>query len=83
MTPDEFVAALEGAIAHDTPQKRQAHMDEARNHSWSARFAQIDRFIEEVLERKRAEEQRNKGAVEQGCQGAEAQWSLKRETWNT
>jgi glycosyltransferase involved in cell wall biosynthesis len=51
-TPDEFIAALEDAIAHDTPQKRQARMAEAQNHSWETRFAQIDRLIEEALERK-------------------------------
>ena len=44
-TPEEFVAALEDAIAHDTPEKRQACMAEARNHSWEARFAQIDPLI--------------------------------------
>ena len=48
-TPEEFVAALEDAIAHDTPEKRQARMAEAQNHSWEARFAQIDHLIEEGL----------------------------------
>ena len=61
-TPEEFVPALEDAINYDTPEKRQARMAEARNHSWEARFAQIDRLIEEALERKRAGEQRSKGA---------------------
>ena len=53
-TPDEFVDALEDAIAHDTPQRCQARMAEARNHSWEARFAQTDRFLEEVLARRAA-----------------------------
>ena len=61
-TPEEFVTALEDAIAHDTPQKRQARMAEARSHSWEARFAQVDRIIEEALAQKRAGEQTSKDA---------------------
>ena len=53
-TPDEFTVALGDLITHDTPQKRQARMAEAQNHSWEARFTQIDRLIEEALERKKA-----------------------------
>ncbi|MFQ5812674.1 MAG: glycosyltransferase [Anaerolineae bacterium] len=48
-SPVEFVTALEDTITCDTPQKRRARMAEARNHSWAARFAQIDRFIKERL----------------------------------
>jgi glycosyltransferase involved in cell wall biosynthesis len=69
-TPDEFVAALEDAIAHDTLEKRQARMAEAQNHSWEARFAQIDRLIEEALAQKKEREQRSKESRMQGRQSA-------------
>ena len=61
-TPEEFVTALEDAIAYDTLDKRQARMAEAQNHSWEVRFTQIDRLIEEALERKKVGKQRSKGA---------------------
>ena len=53
-TSDEYVAALERAICQDTPAAQMARMAEAKRHSWEARFAQIDRLIEEAFERKKA-----------------------------
>jgi glycosyltransferase involved in cell wall biosynthesis len=50
-TPQEFTAALEEAVSEDTPHKCRDRMVEARNHSWDARFARVDRLIEEAFER--------------------------------
>ena len=46
---DEFMAALDQAVTHDTPEAQSARMAEARKHSWETRFAKIDSLIEDAL----------------------------------
>ena len=58
-TPREFVAALDDAIDGETIAKREQRMAEARNHSWEARFSEIDMLVEEALKRKSREEGRS------------------------
>ena len=48
----EAERAIQAAIDDDTPARRQARMLESQSHSWDARFAQIDRLIDEALDRK-------------------------------
>ena len=51
-TPVGFERALRAAMGGDTPERRRARMSESEGHSWEARFAQIDRLIDEALDRK-------------------------------
>lgn len=48
-TPEEFVAGVERALVTETPAARAARMKEATRHSWTVRFNEIDRLIEEAL----------------------------------
>jgi glycosyltransferase involved in cell wall biosynthesis len=48
----EFAEALERSVRTETPEKRSARMREAKNHSWEARFVQMDRLIEDAYVRR-------------------------------
>jgi glycosyltransferase involved in cell wall biosynthesis len=52
-SPKEFADALERSIRTETPEKQAARMLEAKNHSWEARFVQIDRLIGDAYARRR------------------------------
>ncbi|MBM3948383.1 MAG: glycosyltransferase family 1 protein [SAR202 cluster bacterium] len=51
-SPQEFTDALERAIRTETSEKQAARMREAKNHSWEARFAQVDGLIAEAYARR-------------------------------
>lgn len=50
-TPEEFVAALEESMQVDSSEAKKARMAEAQNHSWEARFKQMDSLLMAALER--------------------------------
>jgi glycosyltransferase involved in cell wall biosynthesis len=54
-SPEEFSASLEAVIGGDTSAKREERIAESLNHSWEARFAEVDRIIDDAVERKRLE----------------------------
>jgi glycosyltransferase involved in cell wall biosynthesis len=51
-TPDEFVAALDAAVAEASPAQRAARSAEMTNETWSARVAQVTRTVSEIAQRK-------------------------------
>lgn len=52
-TPDEFVAAIERALAQAGPVARGARSAAMRGETWAARVAEVTRTIDEVSQRKR------------------------------
>jgi glycosyltransferase involved in cell wall biosynthesis len=52
---DEFTLALQRTVSEDTPEFRQRRMAEAKHHSWTSRFKQIDVLIEQALQNLRKE----------------------------
>lgn len=57
-TPDEFVAALDAALAESTPAARRARSDAMVNDTWSARVAEVTRTVDEIAHRKTQRESR-------------------------
>ncbi|MBX3159298.1 MAG: glycosyltransferase [Deltaproteobacteria bacterium] len=53
-SPDEFVAALERALAQGGPAARGARSAAMKTETWSARVDQVARTIDEIGQRKRA-----------------------------
>jgi len=51
-TPDEFVAALDAAVAEDSPAARRARSDAMTQETWSARVAEVTRTVAEIAQRK-------------------------------
>jgi glycosyltransferase involved in cell wall biosynthesis len=51
-TPDEFVAAVDAALAEATPAARRARSDAMTQETWSARVADVTRTIAEIAQRK-------------------------------
>jgi hypothetical protein len=51
-TPDEFVAAIDAALAEATPAARRARSDAMTQETWSARVAEVTRTIAEIAQRK-------------------------------
>jgi glycosyltransferase involved in cell wall biosynthesis len=53
-SPDEFVAALERALAQSGPVARGSRSAAMRSETWSARVEQVARTIDDVAQRKRS-----------------------------
>lgn len=53
-TREEFLGALDRAIAEDTPERRRARMDSVRGTSWDARFQETLDAVNRLLDEKRA-----------------------------
>jgi glycosyltransferase involved in cell wall biosynthesis len=51
-TPEEFVAALDAALADTTPAARRARSDAMLQETWSARVAEVTRTVDEIAKRK-------------------------------
>jgi glycosyltransferase involved in cell wall biosynthesis len=51
-TPDEFVAALDAALAEASPAARRRRSDAMTQETWSARVAQVTRTVSEIAQRK-------------------------------
>ncbi|HEX4418136.1 MAG TPA: glycosyltransferase [Kofleriaceae bacterium] len=51
-TPDEFVAAVDAALAEASPTARRARSDAMTQETWSARVAQVTRTVAEIAQRK-------------------------------
>lgn len=51
-TPSDFVAAVETALADNTPEARRARSDAMMKETWSARVAEVTRTIAEIAQRK-------------------------------
>jgi glycosyltransferase involved in cell wall biosynthesis len=51
-TPGDFVAAIETALADNTPAARRARSDAMTQETWSARVAQVTRTVAEIAQRK-------------------------------
>jgi len=51
-TPDDFVAALDAALAEATPAARRARSDAMAQETWAARVADVARTIAELAQRK-------------------------------
>ncbi len=56
--PDEFVAALDAALAESSPAARRARSDAMVNDTWSARVAEVTRTVDEIAHRKTQRESR-------------------------
>ena len=52
-TPDEFVTAIERALAQTGPVARGARSAVMRGETWAARVAEVTRTIDSIAERKR------------------------------
>ena len=52
-TPDEFIAAIEKALAQTTPSARGARSQAMKNETWAARVADVSRTIETIAQRKK------------------------------
>jgi hypothetical protein len=52
-TPEDFVAAIERALAQGSPAARGARSAAMKTETWSARVDQVARTIEEIGQRKR------------------------------
>ncbi len=53
---EEFLAAIDDAIANDTPERARSRQEAARNESWDHRVEQVSAIIEPML---RERERRN------------------------
>lgn len=51
-TPDDFVAALEAALAEASPAARRARSEAMAQETWSARVAEVTRTVAEIAQRK-------------------------------
>jgi glycosyltransferase involved in cell wall biosynthesis len=51
-TPDDFVTALEAALADSTPAARRARSAAMARETWSARVAEVTRTLAEIAQRK-------------------------------
>jgi glycosyltransferase involved in cell wall biosynthesis len=51
-TPSDFVAAIETALADNTPAARRARSDAMTQETWSARVAEVTRKVAEIAQRK-------------------------------
>jgi glycosyltransferase involved in cell wall biosynthesis len=51
-TPSDFVAAVETALAANTPEARRSRSDAMMKETWSARVAEVTRTIAEIAQRK-------------------------------
>ena len=47
-----YAQALPRVLAEETPEARRQRMEESKNHSWEARFRQLDLLLEQALETK-------------------------------
>lgn len=52
-TPEAFLAAIERALANDSPELRAARRERARHYSWKAVAEELSAYISKVLQQKR------------------------------